>query len=48
MIVCVVSVNFEDEIMLKGEECKTWVNLKFFEKKKKKNGKLPIQYKLQA
>ena len=29
-------VNFEDEIMLRGEECKTWVNLNFFEK----NGKI--------
>ena len=31
-------VNFGDEILLMGEECKTQVNLKFFEKKK--NGKL--------
>ena len=27
-------VNFGDEIMLRGEECKTWENLKFL-----KNGK---------
>ena len=32
-----VCVNFEDEILLRGEECKTLVNLKFFEKWK--NGK---------
>ena len=27
-----VFVNFGDEILLRGEECKTRVNLKFFEK----------------
>ena len=28
-----VCVNFWDEILLKGEECKTTVNLKIFQKK---------------
>ena len=35
-----VCVNFEDEIMLRGEECKTRVNLKFFEKGQ--DGKLSL------
>ena len=33
-------VNFEDKILLRGEECKTRVNLNFFENEQ--NGKLPI------
>ena len=39
-------VNFRDEIILRGEECKTRVNLNFYEKGH--NGKLPLQYKLQT
>ena len=39
-----VCVNFGDEILLRGEECKTQVNLKFFEKGE--NGKLPLRYRL--
>ena len=31
MIVCVVCVNFGDEILIRGKECKTQVNLNFFE-----------------
>ena len=38
-------VNFGDEILLRGEECKTQVNLIF--SKKWQNCKLPLQYKLQ-
>ena len=38
-------MNFEDEILLRGEECKTWANLNFSEKWQ--NGKLPLVYKLQ-
>ena len=34
-----VCVNFGDEILLRGEECKTRVNLNFLEKWQ--NGKLP-------
>ena len=30
-----VCVNFRDEILLRGEQCKTRVNLNFFEKKSK-------------
>ena len=41
----VACVDFEDEILLRGEECKTWANLNFSEKGK--NGKLPLVYKLQ-
>ena len=37
-------VNFEDEILLRGEEYKTRVNLNFFEKGQ--NGKLQLQYRL--
>ena len=33
-------VNFEDKILLRGEECKTRVNLNFFEKRQ--NGKLQL------
>ena len=40
-----VCVNFGDEILLRGEECKTRVNLIFFEKWK--NDKLPLVHKLQ-
>ena len=40
-----VCVNFGDEILLRGEECKTWINLNFSEKWQK--GKLPLVYKLQ-
>ena len=40
-----VCVNLGDEILLRGEECKTWVNLNFFEKWQ--NGKLPLMCKLQ-
>ena len=32
MFVC---VNFKDEILLRGEECKTQVNLNFFQKRAK-------------
>ena len=39
-------VYFGDEILLRGEECKTRVNLNFFDKRK--NGKLSLQYKLQT
>ena len=35
-----VCVNFGDEILLRGEECKTRVNLNFFENGQ--NGKLPM------
>ena len=38
-------VNFGDEILLRGEECKTRVNLNFSEKWQ--NGKLSLVYKLQ-
>ena len=38
--VCVYE--FRDEILLREEECKTQVNLNFFEKWK--NGKLLLQY----
>ena len=41
-----VCSNFGDEILLRGEECKTWVNLNFF--KKWQNGKLPLQFRLQT
>ena len=38
MCLCVlVCVNFGDEILLRGEECKTWENYKF-----SKNGKMII------
>ena len=30
-------VNFDNEILLRGEECKTWVNLNFSEKGKMVN-----------
>ena len=40
----IVCVNFEDEFLLRGEECKTRVNLNFFEKGQ--NGKLSLQYRL--
>ena len=40
MIVCVVCVNFGDKILLRGEECKTRVNLNFF--KKGQNNKLSL------
>ena len=38
-------VNFGDEILLRGEKCKTQINLNF--SKKWQNGKLLLQYKLQ-
>ena len=41
-----VCVNFGDEILLIGEECKTRVNLNFFDKWQ--NAKLSLQYKLQT
>ena len=44
MIVCVVCVNFGDEILLRGEECKTRENLNFLEKGQ--NSKLLLQYRL--
>ena len=44
MIVCVVCVNFEDEILLRGEECKTKENLNY--SIKWKNDKLSLQYRL--
>ena len=46
VIVFYVCVNFEDRIILRREECKTRVNLNFFEKWQ--NGKLLLQYRLQA
>ena len=39
-----VCVNFGDGILLRGKECKTCVNLNFFEKRQ--NGKLSLQYRL--
>ena len=45
MIVCVVCVNFRDEILLNRGECKTQKILNFFEKLK--NGKLSLQYRVQ-
>ena len=39
-------VNFGDELFLRGEECKSLVNLNFSEKWK--NGKLSLQYRLQT
>ena len=39
-----VCVNFGDEILLRGEECKTRKNLNFFEKWQ--SGELPLMYKL--
>ena len=39
-----VCVNFGDEILLRGKEYKTQVNLKFF--KKGQNGKLLKQFRL--
>ena len=36
VIVCVVCVNFEDEIILRGEECKTRTNLIFPKKRAKR------------
>ena len=44
VIVCVVRMNFDDKILLRGEECKTQENLNFSEKEQ--NGKLSLQYKL--
>ena len=41
-----VCLNFRDEILLREEEFKTRVNLKFFEKWK--NYKLSIQYRLKT
>ena len=46
VIVSVVCVNFGDEILLRGEDCKIRANLNFSEKRK--NGKLPLQYRLQT
>ena len=46
VLVCLVCVNFGDEILLKGEECKTRENLNFFEKWQ--NDKLSLQYRLHA
>ena len=39
-------VNFGDENLLRREECKTRVDLKFSEKRQ--NGKLSLQYRLQT
>ena len=41
----IVCENFEDEILLRGEECKTRKNLNFSETWQK--GKLSLMYKLQ-
>ena len=46
VIVCVVCVNFGDEILLREEECKTRANLNCFEKWQ--NGKLPLWYRLKT
>ena len=40
-----VCVNFEDEILLRGEECKNLGKFEFFQKME--NGKLLLQYRLQ-
>ena len=29
VIVCICACEFREEILLRGEECKTWVNLNF-------------------
>ena len=42
VIVSVCVYEFRDEILLREEECKTQVNLNFFEKWQ--NGKLLLQY----
>ena len=46
VIVCIMCVNFGEEILLRGEECKTRANLNFFEKRQK--GKLSLQYRLET
>ena len=35
VIVCICACEYQDEILLRGEECKTWVNLNSSEKGKK-------------
>ena len=41
VIICIRACEFWDEILLRGEEYKTWVNLNFSKKKKKgKHGEL--------
>ena len=35
VLVCICACEFREEILLREEECKTWVNLNF----SKKNGK---------
>ena len=42
-----VFLNFEDEIMLRGEECKTRVNLNFSEKGKMVNCRYSTDCKLE-
>ena len=45
VIVYVVCVNFEDKILLRGKECKTRVNLNFFENGKTINCHYGTGYK---
>ena len=45
VIVCVMYMNFKDEILLRGEECKTRVNLNFSEKGKTVNCCYSIGYR---
>ena len=40
VIVCIFVCEFRNEIILSGEECKTWVNLNFSKKKWGKNSEL--------
>ena len=49
VIVCICACDFQDEIFLRGEECKTQVNLNFSKKKKKdKHDELALQYRLKT
>ena len=40
VIVCICACEFRDEIFLRGEKCKTQVNLNFSKKKWGKHGEL--------
>ena len=46
MIVCICACEFQDEILLRGEECKTWVNLNFSKKKKGKHNELAAKIQI--
>ena len=48
VILCICACEFQDEILLRREECKTQVNLSFSKKNRANTMNLPLRYMLKT